>query len=68
MVILGDAAHATLPYLGQGANQAIEDAAFLAKSLADPKFKTVEEALVDYHEARHKKVRIFCLDDDNSGF
>ncbi|WP_189171671.1 FAD-dependent monooxygenase [Pilimelia anulata] len=30
VALLGDAAHATLPYLGQGAAQAIEDAATLA--------------------------------------
>lgn len=34
-VLLGDAAHATLPYLGQGAGQAIEDAVALAKRLAE---------------------------------
>lgn len=56
VVILGDAAHATLPYLGQGANQAIEDAAQLSKALADSRFSSVEQALVAYHEARHKKV------------
>ena len=31
--ILGDAAHATLPYLAQGAAMAIEDGAVLARSL-----------------------------------
>jgi salicylate hydroxylase len=33
-VLLGDAAHAMLPHQGQGANQAIEDAAVLAQLLA----------------------------------
>lgn len=61
VVIVGDAIHATLPYLGQGANQGIEDAAFLAKSLTDPKYSSIEEALVGFHEARHKKVGVmFC--------
>jgi salicylate hydroxylase len=31
--LLGDSCHATLPYVGQGANQAIEDAAVLAQCL-----------------------------------
>lgn len=30
MVVIGDAAHPFLPYAGQGANQAIEDAASVA--------------------------------------
>lgn len=34
VVLLGDAAHATTPNLGQGASQAIEDAYALAESLA----------------------------------
>ncbi|MFD9793122.1 FAD-dependent monooxygenase [Streptomyces sp. NPDC059070] len=33
VVLLGDAAHPTLPYLSQGANQALEDAAVLARCL-----------------------------------
>jgi 2-polyprenyl-6-methoxyphenol hydroxylase-like FAD-dependent oxidoreductase len=33
VVLLGDACHATLPFVGQGANQAIEDAIVLADAL-----------------------------------
>lgn len=33
VVLLGDSCHATLPYVGQGANQAIEDAIVLADCL-----------------------------------
>ncbi|MFF3311528.1 FAD-dependent monooxygenase [Streptomyces sp. NPDC002952] len=38
IALLGDAAHPTLPYLSQGANQALEDAVTLARCLweADP--------------------------------
>ncbi|MBD0740985.1 FAD-dependent monooxygenase [Streptomyces sp. CBMA152] len=35
IVLLGDAAHPTLPYLSQGANQALEDAAVLARCLLE---------------------------------
>ena len=33
MTILGDAAHATLPYLAQGAAMAVEDGAILSRAL-----------------------------------
>lgn len=36
MALLGDAAHAMLPFAAQGAGMAIEDAAVLAKCLGDP--------------------------------
>ncbi|MDJ1008711.1 MAG: FAD-dependent monooxygenase [Paracoccaceae bacterium] len=35
-VLVGDAAHPTLPYLAQGANLALEDAVALARALAGP--------------------------------
>jgi 2-polyprenyl-6-methoxyphenol hydroxylase-like FAD-dependent oxidoreductase len=52
IVLLGDAAHASTPNLGQGAAQAIEDAYCLALCLA--KF-TREEALSNYWQWRHQK-------------
>ncbi|MCS5735748.1 FAD-dependent oxidoreductase [Herbiconiux daphne] len=50
VALVGDAAHAMRPLLGQGANQAIQDAYELARCLADP--IAVEEALNVYEEAR----------------
>ncbi|KAJ9138237.1 Monooxygenase FAD-binding protein [Pleurostoma richardsiae] len=41
MVLIGDAAHATLPYLAQGAAMAIEDAAVLGYALSH--LKTVDD-------------------------
>lgn len=52
-VLLGDAAHPTLPFLAQGANLALEDAWVLARALdADP----VEAALAGYEAARAARV------------
>ncbi|MGY0390393.1 FAD-dependent oxidoreductase [Nocardioides sp. WG-D5] len=50
VVLLGDAAHATTPNLGQGACAAIEDAAVLAAQLAG--HARVESALVAYDRIR----------------
>ncbi|MFJ4982130.1 FAD-dependent monooxygenase [Streptomyces coeruleorubidus] len=53
IVLLGDAAHAMTPNLGQGACQALEDAAVLAAELAtDP---TVESALARYDTERRPR-------------
>lgn len=53
VVLLGDAAHATTPNLGQGAAQAIEDAWVLADRLASS--ATVEDALARYEAIRQPK-------------
>ncbi|QDP72321.1 FAD-binding protein [Legionella israelensis] len=52
IALLGDAAHATTPHLGQGAAQAIEDA--MALSLALKKYGLNEQALTRYL-IRHQK-------------
>jgi len=50
LVFLGDAAHATSPQLGQGANLALVDAAVLADAVAaEP---TIERALASYSASR----------------
>ncbi|MFE3493947.1 FAD-dependent monooxygenase [Streptomyces sp. NPDC059175] len=53
IALLGDAAHAMTPNLGQGACQALEDAAILAAALAaEP---TVESALTRYDTERRPR-------------
>jgi len=53
ITLLGDAAHATTPNLGQGACQAIEDAQALARCLAAA--QSVENALQTYQQQRKAK-------------
>jgi len=52
VVLIGDAAHATTPNLGQGANQAIESAFVLAQALASEK---LPGALTTYERLRMRK-------------
>ncbi len=54
MIIIGDAAHATAPSIGQGAAMAIEDAVVLAKCLRDR--PTVASAFVAYEGLRRERV------------
>ncbi|CAF4290374.1 unnamed protein product, partial [Rotaria sordida] len=56
--LLGDSCHATLPYVGQGANMAIEDALSLAICLEKHNFR-IEPAFQDYYNQRfHRTKRI----------
>ena len=55
VALLGDAAHAMTPNLGQGANQAFEDAATLAALVAGG--AGVEEALVRYDAVRRPRAQ-----------
>jgi salicylate hydroxylase len=52
-VLLGDAAHPTLPFLAQGANMALEDAWVLARALGT---LPLAEALSTYQEVRRPRV------------
>ncbi|GGR32617.1 2-polyprenyl-6-methoxyphenol hydroxylase-like FAD-dependent oxidoreductase [Streptomyces netropsis] len=55
VALLGDAAHAMTPNLGQGACQALEDAATLAAALSTE--PTVESALTRYDAARRPRAQ-----------
>lgn len=54
IALIGDAAHAATPNLGQGACQAIEDAVILAKEIG--RQSTVEQALRRFEQLRMKRV------------
>ena len=53
VTLLGDAAHAMTPFLGQGATSGIEDAIVLARALAAS--GDVTEGLLRYEKARHER-------------
>ena len=59
LVFIGDAAHATSPQLGQGANMGLMDARRLAKSLT--RLDELRDALKDYENNRKKQVRFYQM-------
>jgi 2-polyprenyl-6-methoxyphenol hydroxylase-like FAD-dependent oxidoreductase len=54
VVLIGDAAHATTPNMGQGAGQGMEDAYYLANILA--KHNQIEQAISLFESTRREKV------------
>jgi salicylate hydroxylase len=59
-VLIGDAAHAMVPFLAQGAAMAIEDAVVLADHLASAGADKTEAALAAFERARRERVRRVC--------
>jgi len=57
VTVLGDAAHAMLPHLGQGANQTIEDAVVLADLLVSCDVGQIEPALTRYEHKRRSRTQ-----------
>lgn len=55
IALVGDAAHATTPNLGQGGAQAVEDGYLLAKMIEQ--YATPEEAFRQYQKIRQEKAR-----------
>lgn len=55
ITLLGDAAHAMVPFLAQGACQSIEDAWTLAATLARPGSGSVTEKLQEYESRRRPR-------------
>ncbi|MCB1508309.1 MAG: FAD-dependent monooxygenase [Hyphomicrobiaceae bacterium] len=53
MALIGDAAHAMLPFMAQGAGMAIEDACCLAACIAD---LPLDEAMTTYEQVRMPRV------------
>lgn len=57
IIVIGDAAHATSPQLGQGANLALLDAHFLQRALAST--DSIQSALQRYSEERRAHLRYY---------
>lgn len=55
VMLIGDAAHATTPHLGQGAGMAIEDSLVLAEELA--RADTVPQAFAAFQERRYDRCK-----------
>ncbi|GAA1661855.1 putative salicylate hydroxylase [Citricoccus zhacaiensis] len=61
LALLGDAAHAMLPHLGQGGSQTIEDAFALAAALEGSSVADAPEALAQYQSLRLERANAVQL-------
>ena len=67
LALLGDAAHAMLPHLGQGANQAIEDGVALAVFLEGQSSAEVADVLRHYEAFRRERTDVVQAEARNNG-
>jgi salicylate hydroxylase len=67
LALLGDAAHAMLPHVGQGANQAIEDGIALAAFLAECDAGAAAGALRRYEAFRRERTDIVQAESRRNG-
>jgi salicylate hydroxylase len=67
LVLLGDAAHAMLPHLGQGANQAIEDGVALAILLKGRSPPEVPDMLRHYEQLRRARTDLIQAEARQNG-
>jgi len=67
LVLLGDAAHAMLPHLGQGANQSVEDAFALAAVLRGASPGDAPAALRHYAQVRRRRTDIVQANSRSNG-
>ena len=67
LALLGDAAHAMLPHLGQGANQAIEDGVALAVILEKRDTSEVPACLRHYEGFRRERTEMVQVEARKNG-
>jgi salicylate hydroxylase len=67
LVLLGDAAHAMLPHLGQGANQAIEDGVALAVLLEGRDRTDVPDVVARYEKLRRVQTDVIQAEARKNG-
>lgn len=67
LALLGDAAHAMLPHLGQGANQAIEDGIALAVLLEKRDPVEVPDVLLQYEQMRRVRTDVIQAEARKNG-
>ncbi|MGZ4307698.1 MAG: FAD-dependent oxidoreductase, partial [Solirubrobacteraceae bacterium] len=60
VALIGDAAHATSPHVGQGAAMALEDAIVLAQEIAAAEPGDLQQGLKHWMERRYDRVKTIC--------